>query len=220
MNTSGDAAESIVRMGLQGFDVAARITGSGAKEVAILIYTILKDKNAKLEQNCKGVGIFATKNSQIFLYKGEISNNLAINSGKIFLKNPQNEKKNKIALINSCICGSAIFSGNNTYFQMEKDFIIKNNYCQLNTEINIDKNNIVNDLENGIKGGQLFFSKSIVRIKGGLIENGKNISKQKKNKETNKIKKIVDFNEGGGIIFINCHKIEIIMVFMCVYKLL
>ena len=36
MNTSGDAAESIVRMGLQGFDVAARITGSGAKEVAIL----------------------------------------------------------------------------------------------------------------------------------------------------------------------------------------
>ena len=45
MNTSGDAAESIVRMGLQGFDVAARITGSGAKEVAILIYTILKDKN-------------------------------------------------------------------------------------------------------------------------------------------------------------------------------
>ena len=171
--------------------------------------TILKDKNAKLEQNCKGVGIFATKNSQIFLYKGEISNNLAINSGKIFLKNPQNEKKNKIVLINSCICGSAIFSGNNTYFQMEKDFIIKNNYCQLNTEINIDKNNIVNDLENGIKGGQLFFSKSIVRIKGGLIENGKNISKQKKNIETNKIKKIVDFNEGGGIIFINCHKIEI-----------
>lgn len=44
MNTSGDAAESIVRMGLQGFDVAARITGSGAKEIAILLYTILKDK--------------------------------------------------------------------------------------------------------------------------------------------------------------------------------
>lgn len=45
MNTSGDAAESIVRMGLQGFDVAARITGSGAKEIAILIYTILKDQS-------------------------------------------------------------------------------------------------------------------------------------------------------------------------------
>ena len=38
---------------------------------------------------------------------------------------------------------------------------------------------------------------------------GKIFQNKKKNIETNKIKKIVDFNEGGGIIFINCHKIEI-----------
>lgn len=31
MNTSGDAAESIVRMSLQGFEVAVRLSGSGAK---------------------------------------------------------------------------------------------------------------------------------------------------------------------------------------------
>ena len=31
MNTSGDAAESIVRMSLQGLEVAVKLSGSGAK---------------------------------------------------------------------------------------------------------------------------------------------------------------------------------------------
>lgn len=44
MNTSGDAAESIVRMSLQGLDVALRLTGSGAKNFAVLLYTVLKDQ--------------------------------------------------------------------------------------------------------------------------------------------------------------------------------
>lgn len=43
MNSSGDAAESIVRMSLQGLEVAAKISGSGAKNIAALIYTIMKD---------------------------------------------------------------------------------------------------------------------------------------------------------------------------------
>ena len=38
MNSSGDAAEQIVRLSLEGFEVAARITGNGAKDVAALIY--------------------------------------------------------------------------------------------------------------------------------------------------------------------------------------
>ena len=37
MNTTGDAAEQIVRMSLNGVEVAARITGTGAKELAIMI---------------------------------------------------------------------------------------------------------------------------------------------------------------------------------------
>ena len=45
MNTSGDAAEQIVRMSLEGFQVAAKITGSGAKDIAALLYAIMKDKN-------------------------------------------------------------------------------------------------------------------------------------------------------------------------------
>lgn len=43
MNSSSDAAESIVRMSLQGIEVAAKLTGSGAKNVGALVYTILKD---------------------------------------------------------------------------------------------------------------------------------------------------------------------------------
>lgn len=31
MNTGGEAAEQIVRMSLEGFEVAAKITGAGAK---------------------------------------------------------------------------------------------------------------------------------------------------------------------------------------------
>lgn len=44
MNQSSDAAEQIVRMSLQGFEVGARITGSGAKEIAALLLVIMKDK--------------------------------------------------------------------------------------------------------------------------------------------------------------------------------
>lgn len=44
MNTSGDAAESIVRMSLQGFEVAVRLSGGGAKNIAALLVAILKDK--------------------------------------------------------------------------------------------------------------------------------------------------------------------------------
>ena len=44
MNTSGDAAESIIRMSLQGIEVAARISGSGAKNVAVLLCAILKEQ--------------------------------------------------------------------------------------------------------------------------------------------------------------------------------
>ncbi len=44
MNTSGDAAEQIVRISLEGFEVAAKITGHGAKDIAALLYAVMKDK--------------------------------------------------------------------------------------------------------------------------------------------------------------------------------
>lgn len=41
MNTGGEAAEQIVRMSLEGFEVAAKITGAGAKNIAILLYMLV-----------------------------------------------------------------------------------------------------------------------------------------------------------------------------------
>ena len=44
MNSSGDAAESIVRMSLQGTEVALRITGSATKNVIAALYALSQDK--------------------------------------------------------------------------------------------------------------------------------------------------------------------------------
>ena len=44
MNTSGDAAEQIVRLSLEGTEVAFKLTGSAAKYIAAMIYAVLKDQ--------------------------------------------------------------------------------------------------------------------------------------------------------------------------------
>jgi len=49
MNPGGDAAEQVVRLSLEGVEVAARITGNGAKNIALLLYAVLKQ-----EQKTKG----------------------------------------------------------------------------------------------------------------------------------------------------------------------
>ena len=45
MNSSGDAAEQVVRLSLEGTEVALRLTGSAAKNIAAALYTILKNKD-------------------------------------------------------------------------------------------------------------------------------------------------------------------------------
>lgn len=42
LNTSSDAAETTVKMCMEGFEIAAKITGSAAKNIAVLLYTALK----------------------------------------------------------------------------------------------------------------------------------------------------------------------------------
>ena len=49
MNNGGDAAEQIVRLSLEGFEIAAKLTGSAAKNVALLLVSVLKQ-----EQQTKG----------------------------------------------------------------------------------------------------------------------------------------------------------------------
>ena len=43
LNTGGEAADQVIKMGLNGAEVALRITGAAAKEVATMLYAILKD---------------------------------------------------------------------------------------------------------------------------------------------------------------------------------
>lgn len=45
MNNGGDAAEQIVRLSLEGFEVAAKLTGSAAKNVAVLLVSALKQEH-------------------------------------------------------------------------------------------------------------------------------------------------------------------------------
>ena len=46
MNSSGDAAEQVVRLSLEGTEVVLKLTGSAAKNIAAALYTILKNKIA------------------------------------------------------------------------------------------------------------------------------------------------------------------------------
>lgn len=68
MNTSGDAAEQIVRLSLEGFEVIARLTGSGAKEALAMMYAVLKDNEQQsigktnlinMLRTCKNIKIFS-----------------------------------------------------------------------------------------------------------------------------------------------------------------
>ena len=45
MMSGGDAAEQVVRLSLEGIEVAAKITGEGAKNIAILLAAVLKEEH-------------------------------------------------------------------------------------------------------------------------------------------------------------------------------
>jgi hypothetical protein len=76
MNHSGDAAEQIVRMSLEGVEVAAKITGSAAKEIAVFLAAALKSKSSTLKpkgkarrtdmlKSGKALEIFSVKESDL-----------------------------------------------------------------------------------------------------------------------------------------------------------
>lgn len=73
MNTGGEAAEQIVRMSLEGFEVAAKITGAGAKNIAILLYSILKEEKktkgkarlTSMLRSGKELKVFTVKNGDL-----------------------------------------------------------------------------------------------------------------------------------------------------------
>ena len=73
MNTSGEAADQIVRMTLNGVEMAAKITGAGAKELAALLYAVMKDQKktkgkmrlANMLRSGKELKVFAVKDAEL-----------------------------------------------------------------------------------------------------------------------------------------------------------
>ena len=45
MYNSGDAAEQVVRISLEGTEVALKLTGSAAKNIAAMIYAVWKNRD-------------------------------------------------------------------------------------------------------------------------------------------------------------------------------
>ena len=75
MNTSGDAAESIVRLSMEGIEAALRITGSGAKGLAMVIIALLQSNDSlrnkgrtrlkTMLKTGKPTAVFAVKNEDL-----------------------------------------------------------------------------------------------------------------------------------------------------------
>jgi len=75
----GDAAEQVVKMSLEGFEVSAKVIGEGAKDIAVLIYIVMKNKNqtsgkAKLSnmlKTGKPLSVFSVKNEDLPKFQQE-----------------------------------------------------------------------------------------------------------------------------------------------------
>lgn len=78
MSYSGDAAEQVVRMSLEGAEVAAKITGAGAKQVAVLLYAILREQKktkgktrlTNMLRSGKELKVFAVKDTDLKQFCG------------------------------------------------------------------------------------------------------------------------------------------------------
>ncbi len=73
MNTSGEAADQVVRMSLEVGEAALKISGTGAKHLAVMLYAVLKEKKktkgrARLETLVKSgrpLTVFSVKESEL-----------------------------------------------------------------------------------------------------------------------------------------------------------
>lgn len=73
MSYSGDAAEQVVKMSLNGIEIAARISGKAAERLAVLLYAVLKDQKrtkgkmrlASMLRSGKELKVFAVKDEDL-----------------------------------------------------------------------------------------------------------------------------------------------------------
>lgn len=73
MSYSGEAAEQVVRMSLNGIEIAAKISGKAAERLAVLLYAVLKDQKrtkgkmrlANMLRSGKELKVFAVKDEDL-----------------------------------------------------------------------------------------------------------------------------------------------------------
>lgn len=73
MNTSGEAADQVVRMSMEVGEAALKISGEGAKQLAVLLYAILKEQKKTrgrirletLVRSGKPLTVFSVKESDL-----------------------------------------------------------------------------------------------------------------------------------------------------------
>lgn len=76
MYNSGDAAEQVVRVSLEGAEAAVKITGEGAKQIAVMLYAILRDQRktkgkirlTNLLRSGKELKVFAVRDGDLRLF--------------------------------------------------------------------------------------------------------------------------------------------------------
>ena len=76
MSYSGDAAEQVVRLSLETGEVAVKLAGEGAKQLAILLYAILRDQKktkgktrlTNMLRSGKELKVYAVKDSDLQLF--------------------------------------------------------------------------------------------------------------------------------------------------------
>ena len=72
MSTPSDSAEEIVKLSLEGFEVIAKLTGSMAKEMAVLLYAITKESKKKTKGQTRLNNLLkSNSNLRIFTIKKE-----------------------------------------------------------------------------------------------------------------------------------------------------
>lgn len=98
MNVSSDAAGQIVGIYLDGIKVAATITGSGAKDIAALLYAIMKDnkktagktKLSNMLKSGKELKVFSIKKEDFKKFASEAKNYGVLYSALIDKKSKDN----------------------------------------------------------------------------------------------------------------------------------
>ena len=76
MGYSGDATEQVVRMSLNGVEIAAKISGKAAERLAVLLYAVLKDQKktkgkirlTSMLKSGRELKVFAVKDDQLEMF--------------------------------------------------------------------------------------------------------------------------------------------------------